>query len=281
MDKIEKYINSLYKDVNDNSVETEDLKQEMKNHLKETAKELQEKGINEEESIKIAIERFGEEFQIRNELAQVIKFQKFFAKKILIASLIFLLACMSLLITSHFTKKEFINKSNIMNAQINLLEDKLKTEGIDGVDKSIKDIFQDVENNQLTYVAIKELPQDFDMNKSTEVFPGKIKYSYPKKIESTFYGNRFGHEVTVNNMKYFYETGVKTSANTDYSDSYLGIAILCFTICWVLWIIWSIINVYRLGNLNTSWCILLVLIGILGYFIFSISRRKYNFSFHC
>ena len=47
-------------------------------------------------------------------------------------------------------------------------------------------------------------------------------------------------------------------------------------ICWVLWIIWSIINVYRYGRLNTKWCVLLILTGIIGYFIFSIVANPNN-----
>ncbi|MBU3179182.1 hypothetical protein KPL47_23090 [Clostridium estertheticum] len=270
MDRIDKYLNSIYRGASDSSKETEDLKQEMRNHLMQTVRELQENGVTEEESVKIAIERFGEVFQIRNELNHVLSFQKLFASKIRVSSLILLALSVLLLVTAFILNQGYFKRYNIMESQVNLVENKLINEGIASVDIYLKEIFKDDNNNQLTYVALKELPPNFDSSKNNEPFSGEIKYNYPKKIESESYNNRVGHEVTVNNTKYLLETGVKTSANTDYSGFYLGLAILIFMICWVLWIIWSIINVYRYGRLNTKWCILLILTGIIGYFIFSI-----------
>ncbi|MCY6354494.1 permease prefix domain 1-containing protein [Clostridium sp. ZS2-4] len=276
MDRIDKYINSIYKDISNSSKETEELKQEMRNHLNETVKELQECGISEEESVSIALERFGEEFQIRNELNQVLKFQKVFARKILIASLVLLGISAILFITSLFVSQGYRKRYRIMNDQIELIEKKLVNEGITSVDTYLKEIFKDEKNNQFTYIAIKELPQNFDNTKNDELFPGEIKYSYPEKIKDEYYWNRFGHEVVANNIKYFLETGVKTSANTDSCSLYIGLAILTFVVCWVLWIIWSIINVSRYRKLTTKWCMLLILTGIIGYFIFLISVNPNN-----
>jgi len=276
MDRIDKYLNSIYRDVSDSSRDTEDLKQEMKSHLMETVNELQENGITEDESIRIAIERFGEEFQIRNELNQVVRFQKLFAQKTLISSLFLLAVSVILLITSFFVHQGYLKRYNAMDSQLKLVERKLVTEGISGADTFLKELFKNEQNNQLTYVAIKELPKDFDITKSNDVFPGEIKYSYPQEIKKEYYNNGFGHEVVVNNIRYFLEAGVKTSSNINSSSLYTGLAILVFVACWVLWIIWSIINVYRYGKLNTNWCILLVLTGIIGYFIFSLSVNPNN-----
>ena len=273
MDKIDKYIDSIYRDVK-RSKEIQDLKEEMRSHLKQTVKELQENGISEDESIRIAIERFGEEFQIRSELAQILHFQKFFAKNVLIFSLISLVICIGFLITSHFAFKESIKRSNEMNNQISMVESTFEKEGISGVDKVLKELFKDETKNYLTYVAIKQLPSNYNSDKSTgvspgeDVFPGEIKYIYPDKIKSEYYSNRLGTEMVVDDTKYLLETGVKTSAITDKSSFYKGIAISFFAICWVLWIIWSIINIYRLGKLNTGWSIIVLILGIVGYFIF-------------
>lgn len=278
MDRIEKYINSIYRDVNDTSKETQDLKQEMRGHLIQTVSELMKSGLTEDESIKIAIERFGGEFQIRNELTQVVKFQKYFAKSILIASLILLLGCITVLTISHFVQKEFIKRETIMNTQVHLIEAAFKDDGIDGVDECFKGILQDVKNNQLTYVAIKQLPKNFDINDhKVNVFTlGETKYSYPPKITNKYYGNTFGNIININNTTFLIQTGIKTSSNTDPRTIYVGITVLMFAICWVLWIIWSIINIYRIGKLNIWWCILLILTSIIGYFIFLIFQRFYN-----
>lgn len=276
MDRIDRYLDSIYRGASDSSKEAEDLKQEMRSHLIQTVKELQENGVTEEESVRIAIERFGEEFQIRKELNQVLKFQKLFAQKTLIASLVLLVISGILFITSFFVHQGFLKRYNAMDSQIKLVEKKLVNEGITGVDTYLKELFKDEKNNQLTYVAIKELPKDFDISKSNEVFPGEIRYSYPEKIKNEYYSNRFGHEVASNNIKYFLETGVKTTANLDSSSMYRGLGILTFAVCWVLWIIWSIINVHGYGYLNTEWCIILISTGILGYFIFSLSVNPKN-----
>lgn len=276
MDRIDKYLNSVYRDIDASSKETEDLKQEMKDHLIQTVKELQQNGVTEEESIRIAIERFGEEFQIRTELNQVLKFQKLFAQKTLIISIILLAISAILLITAFFLHQGSLKRYKAMDSQIKMVEKKLVNEGIDSVDTYLKELFKDEINNQLTYVAIKELPRNFDISKSDEVFSGKIRYSYPEKIKDEYYGNRFGSEVVSNNINYLLETGAKTSANSDSSSLYVGLSILIFSVCWVLWIVWSIINVYRYGKLNTNRCILLVLTGILGYFIISTSVNPKN-----
>ena len=276
MDRIDKYLNSIYRGASNSSKETEDLKQEMRNHLIQSVNELQQNGITEEESIRIAIERFGEVFQIRNELNHVLKFQKLFAQKTRMSSLILLAISAMLLVTAFILNQDYTERIKSMNPQINLIETKLINEGIASVDIYLKEIFKDDKNNQLTYFALKELPPNLDSSKNNEPFSGEIKYNYPEKIESESYNNRVGHEITVNNTKYLLETGVKTSANTNNSGFYLGLAILVFMICWVLWIIWSIINVYRHGRLNTKWCILLIFTGIIGYFIFSIVANPNN-----
>lgn len=276
MEKIDKYINSIYRGMSNSSKEADDLKQDMKMHLMQTVKELQENGVTEEESIRIAIERFGEEFQIRSELSQVLRFQKLFAQKTLMVSLILVVISAALFITSLFIHQDSNKRYNVMDSQLKTLENNLKSGGITGADTYLKELFTS-NNNQITYAAIKELPSDFvDFTKSKEVFPGEIKYSYPENIKNEYYSNRFGHEVDVNGIRYLLETGVNTSANTDSSSLYSGLSILIFTICWVLWIIWSIINVHGYGYLNTKWCILLSLTGILGYFIFSLSVNPKN-----
>ena len=173
MDKINKYINSIYRDISDSSKETEDLKQEMRIHLNETVKELQENGISEEESIRIAIERFGGEFQIRNELNHELRFQKLFAQKTRMSSLILLAVSIILLISSFFVNQGSVKRYNIMDSQINLVENKLINEGITHVDIYLKEIFKDDKNNQLTYVALKELPPNLIVAKIMNNFQAK------------------------------------------------------------------------------------------------------------
>jgi len=268
MDKIDKYINSIYRDISDSSKETKDLKQEMRNHLNQSVKELQENGISEEESIRIAIERFGEVLQIRTELNHVLRFQKLFAQKIRIASLILLTVSFILLITAFFVNQSWSKRFNIMNSQFNLVQKKFENEGITSVDKYLKEIFKDEENNQLTFVSLKEITRNHEL--------GKTKYSYPLKIENTYNNDGVAHEVTINNSKFLLELEFKNFADKNNSGLYFGLAIIIFSVWWILCIIWSIIKVYSFGELNSNWCILLILTGIIGYFIFSIIVNPNN-----
>ena len=130
MDRIDKYLNSIYRGASNSSKETEDLKQEMRNHLIQSVNELQQNGITEEESIRIAIERFGEVFQIRNELNHVLKFQKLFAQKTRMSSLILLAISAMLLVTAFILNQDYTERIKSMNPQINLIETKLINEGI-------------------------------------------------------------------------------------------------------------------------------------------------------
>lgn len=68
MVSINEFVDSLYKGVNGNEKEIKDFKEEMKAHLIETVNELKNEGKTEEESLKIAYERFGDSKAINNGL---------------------------------------------------------------------------------------------------------------------------------------------------------------------------------------------------------------------
>lgn len=60
MQQIDVYIDSLFKNIDKSSIEVQDLKNEMREHLIESVRELMKEEKTEEESIRIAIERFGD-----------------------------------------------------------------------------------------------------------------------------------------------------------------------------------------------------------------------------
>ncbi|WP_160672932.1 permease prefix domain 1-containing protein [Clostridium sp. C8-1-8] len=76
MKEIDNYINSIYKNADDDFEEIEEIKNDMRQHLIETVEELKREGKSEAESIKIAIERFGEAPWIKAELSKVIPFTR-------------------------------------------------------------------------------------------------------------------------------------------------------------------------------------------------------------
>ncbi len=92
MREIDEYLNILYKRLNLSDKETAELKAEMQNHLLDSVRELKEEGKSDQESVKIAIERFGDPFGIGGELPGILMVsRKRFKKLILIISIIIIL----------------------------------------------------------------------------------------------------------------------------------------------------------------------------------------------
>ena len=71
MREIDNYIDSLYKNIDGISKENKEIKETMRTHLIESVEELKLEGFSEKESIKIALERYGEINEIRGELKTV------------------------------------------------------------------------------------------------------------------------------------------------------------------------------------------------------------------
>lgn len=90
MQWVDEFVNSLYEDFDVNDHDVQELKNEMKTHLLDAVKDLQTQGISEDESIKIAVERFGDKKQLTTGLLELFSFQKRFAKNLLRISFIFL-----------------------------------------------------------------------------------------------------------------------------------------------------------------------------------------------
>jgi len=94
MGKIDKYIENIYKDFDKGDEEVKTLKEEMKAHLYDKVEELKSQGHSEEESIKIALESFGEENKVSNELENIINKQnKLFKVLRIVAVVLFIIAC--------------------------------------------------------------------------------------------------------------------------------------------------------------------------------------------
>ena len=71
MQRIDEFVNSMYEDLNVDDHDVEELKSEMKTHLIDTVKDLQNQGKSEDESIEIAIERFGDKKQLHTGLLEI------------------------------------------------------------------------------------------------------------------------------------------------------------------------------------------------------------------
>ena len=86
MDRINRYIKSLSKDVYLTPKEMADFKAEIRNHLLDTVAELRQQGLTEEESVEMAINRFGAEKSINIELRKSVRLPDRFKNSLLRAA---------------------------------------------------------------------------------------------------------------------------------------------------------------------------------------------------
>lgn len=114
MKPIDKYVDSLYKDVAGDKQEIEELKQEMRSHLIEAVEELKAQGKTEKEAIDTAIENFGGKTQILRGLSEFFKVQKKFTYYVFSFTLVFLLVGVLFFGSSTLKAKEFTEESEAM-----------------------------------------------------------------------------------------------------------------------------------------------------------------------
>src|SRR6478609_11486652 len=86
----------MYLNVEGDQQEINELKAEMTNHLLEAVHELKAQGKTEQQAITIAIQRFGEEKEMRAVIGQLFEIQKIFAKRVLYIAIVCLILTISM-----------------------------------------------------------------------------------------------------------------------------------------------------------------------------------------
>ncbi|MGH4124245.1 MAG: permease prefix domain 1-containing protein [Clostridium sp.] len=175
MKQIDKYVNSVYKHVGGNKEEIEALKYEMKNHLVQLIEELKSEGNSEDESISIAISRFGEENQIENELIGIFKFVNKNAKKALIIAGVFLLITIISRSVSIIGTDIYWKQILTRNDEIYKIMSSYRKDNIDSINKNISTVFNK-SKKKLIYVALANpLNDNFKLE--------NIEYIYPSDFQ--------------------------------------------------------------------------------------------------
>ncbi|WP_226529314.1 permease prefix domain 1-containing protein [Metabacillus niabensis] len=207
MKQIDKYVNSIYKDVAGDKQEIEDLKQEMRSHLVEAVEELKVKGKTEEEAIHIAIENFGGKNQIVKGLSEFFKVQKKFTNYVLSFALIFFVFGMVTLVSSwleaeHFYKKgeQFgtveIEKNAIFNEVFDVLDTTNKISNVEEV--QLMDIFNKYPN-QLNLLAVFPMEDLKGWLEKNEVLIGTPMTHFP--IEYKYVATVIGNNKIIENKE--------------------------------------------------------------------------------
>lgn len=91
MNKIDNYLESVYKNFNGNKDELVSLKAEMKSHILEEVKELKKLGYDEDESLAMALENFGSPDELVRELSIEYRIEKYKPIKVLLVLILSLI----------------------------------------------------------------------------------------------------------------------------------------------------------------------------------------------
>ncbi len=230
MKQIDKYVNSVYQNANGDKKAIEELKLEMKSHLLEAVNELKESGRSEQESIDIAIERFGEEKEIRSMLSQLFKAQKVFAKWVLYVGIVILL--LSSAVFGYFL--------NIGNKQVSEYSDTAY---------AIDDIMESDENLETRDEKVKKLIEDKSYIKEVSVYMGddKIYPVYELKQNNGPIFSLFINEFSFGTDKSTVNIGLIDNRDISFLSLFFGLT--CFG---VLFFIWAIINVYHKRKIHQA-----------------------------
>lgn len=240
MEQIDRYVNLIYRHVDGDKEEIQILKGEMRNHLLQIVEELKLEGKSDEESISIAIKRFGEQTQIENELLGIFKFVNKKAKKALIAAVVFLLVALisfaAFVVGINICTKQYHERNNeIVNIMRSYNQDDLEN-----INKNIS-VLLNKYKSKVTYVAMYRVINGEDLW-HTDL--KDLEYVYPKDI--TYNGmNTFNKQIiTEKGVKYNVVIGLGPNAFIPMYIQNLGRLSFvwsgCFIIAAIVWILLKI-----------------------------------------
>lgn len=172
--KIDEYIDSIYKNFDCGDRETKTLKEEMRDHLYEEVEELKRQSFSEEQSIEKALDSFGQENNVVNEMNNVLKSRNIFTKMLIKAgSAVFVIGCLFLSIGIFCKGNNVQYLGNTSQVVVNQIF--YQIENNDSIDESTKheidnmlDDFNNTNNNGLYYIEIKK--------------SNILKYEYKKQV---------------------------------------------------------------------------------------------------
>ena len=224
MKQIDKYVNSVYQNASGDKKAIEELKLEMKTHLLEAVNELKGSGRTEQEAINIAIERFGEEKEMRSLISQLFKAQRAFAKWVLYVGIV-------LLFLSTVVFGYFINIGNERSLEQAVISYEIGDLIVD--DPKLTGLTKDkIETllSKASYIKKMNVYLNGDMETSVYKLDKDVNQAFSLVYSDLHYGT--------NNS--FVEIKVLDYRNIGILAMFLGL-----TSFGVLFFIWAIINVYH------------------------------------
>lgn len=235
MKQVEDFINSIFDNVDERNQEIQDLKEEMRNHLIEAVNELKLEGKSEEEAIRTAIERFGDQKQIAGGLFRIFKAQKRFVKNLFRTSFLFLLIGIISLVWVGIVDENYHQEwSDISNDIFPIVQGKTKlsSEQITKIENRIESF--NVKYDNLVYLAIFFEEEGISDDKSPVHYNlSEAVYVYPKNAEIRKDLGIAGGSLE---EKWF----IEIQLDDNYRDYFYLIPISSFIVFVVLFLVWLV-----------------------------------------
>ncbi|MBC8060353.1 MAG: hypothetical protein H7Y18_06765 [Clostridiaceae bacterium] len=203
MNKLEEYIEKIYRNFDEKDEETKILKEEMKAHLFEEAEELRNHGLTEQESINKVIANFGTEKAVICEMQLILKRQNKFSKALIRVALIIVIVASIFKffeIGDDFLHRNENSLTNDKRTSLYIINNIIsKVENKDLLDVNLKnevtvllDEFNNKNNNGLYYL---KLEKEDNLN---------IEYEYKRDVSEDMIKDGHGSENMSNKWKVYF-----------------------------------------------------------------------------
>jgi cytochrome c-type biogenesis protein CcmH/NrfF len=265
--QIESYVEEVYHKVSGKKEEIEDLKAEMKNHLLEAVHELKSEGKSEQEAIKLAIERFGGENEMRSVIGELFKAQKTFAKWVLYLAIGIILFTAAAFGYVWSIEQDNADENSIVASRIseilsdkNSISEEMKTE--------IRSLIKGTD--QISQLEIYNVSSVDNVNRVSDyVKDTKADYRFEQKVQNPEWLQADFFPYAIWDEEWY--VGMETKHIGDWLAIILfsGFAIYC-----TLFTIWATIKAYHHRRLKAGWVIAFALLNVVGYLIYVLSGRK-------
>jgi len=237
----------------------------MKSHLLQTIDELKADGKSEQESIEIAISRFGEQCQLESELAKVFKIQRKFAKTILIVSLVSFLLAAICFIGYKMTDGNFPFTLTVPESLQIAVEHKIETGKI--ISNEEVDQLLTKYKKQFRYVAIFK---ENNLISPDKIYPSNFSVKEIENDSTSYLAKSFTEpNGIVWQVRYGFDS---KGFNHSIVHFLLNSAKILFVVYWLLFSIWCVINAYHSNKLSLAWIILFITLNVIAYAIFELQR---------
>ncbi|MFP3668079.1 permease prefix domain 1-containing protein [Priestia sp. SIMBA_032] len=270
MKRIEKFVDSMYLNVEGDQQEINELKAEMTNHLLEAVHELKAQGKTEQQAITKAIKRFGEEKEIRAVIGQLFDIQKVFAKRVLYIAVVCLIVTMS--IFYFLWKVEESTAEGISDTRA-LISYQLKDKDVITTDIKRKIEALVEETNYVSRVTVYK-----SKNIISRAGENYVEYHW-KSVQPDFQYQRtiwapkwLGadfHTFGNGDEEWFVSIDNRSFSRLEAVVLFVGL-----TVYWTLFTIWAIINAYHQKRLRIGWLFMFIFLNILGYLIYYVTGKQ-------